>query len=98
MKNLLNLSICKEDIKRLNETLSCLNMEIKMLKTIFRVQSNKDDIQRFVKESVIAKANEKDILKKSLENVLKNKRLIDKIPLEKKVLLVKEFLNLGKIY
>ena len=96
VKKLLNLSECQDEIKRLKETISCLHKEIILLKTIFGIKSDKDEIQRFIDEKERIKENDKAILKKSLGNVFKNKSLLDKIPQEKKVLIVKHF-NLGKI-
>ena len=86
-------NVCCPDLLRRE---SCLHKEFTLLKTIFRIKSDKDEIQRFMDEKQRIKENDKAILKKSLGNVFKNKSLLDKIPQEKKVLIVKHF-NLGKI-
>jgi hypothetical protein len=88
MKKLLNLSINNEENKRIKDTIECLQKEIKMLKIIYRLKGEKEEITNFIEESKKQLEFEKEVLKKSFNNVINNSNLKDKLPSESKKLLV----------
>jgi hypothetical protein len=91
MKKLLNLNINNEENKRIKDMIECLQKEIKMLKIIYRLKGEKGEITNFIEENKKQSEVEKEVLKKSFNNVLNNSKLKDKLPSESKKLLV--FLN-----
>jgi hypothetical protein len=88
MKKLLNLSKNNEENKRIKDTIECLQKEIKMLKIIYRLKGEKEEITNFIEESKKQLEFEKEVLKKSFNNVINNSNLKDKLPSESKKLLV----------
>lgn len=89
MNKVLNLNLNNEGNKRMKEMIDCLQKEIRMLKIIYRVKAEKEDITKFIKENQEEIDNDKELLRKSFNNVLKNSKLQEKISSESRIFIVK---------